>query len=338
MGLLYDIRFIMEKEKLLTYIEEIIGKQLILVAMNNEVLNKMPFLFRNNYDFYNTELYGKKIVLILLKEEILNVGQFIKQVEIIQQMLKEPIALVTENISSVIRKRFIDNKISFIVPGKQLYLAPMLIHLQNNYTNVKTTVLLPSAQVLILYHILHRNDLLENYSFKELAEKFRYTQMGITKAVRNLEDLELIDVEGSKEKKILFKDDIPVLWKIAESYLVNPVLKIVYTNRKPENLLKTGYVALEEYTDMNPGNQTGFAIEKNEFYLWEKREELRNIINDEDGAYFLEVWKYNPILLANGVSKKNNVDPLSLYLIMKDKYKDERTEMALDQIIKNYIW
>jgi hypothetical protein len=31
------------------------------------------------------------------------------------------------------------------------------------------------------------------------------------------------------------------------------------------------------------------------------------------------------------------VDPLSLYLSVKDS-RDERIEMALDQILKKYIW
>lgn len=61
-------------------------------------------------------------------------------------------------------------------------------------------------------------------------------------------------------------------------------------------------------------------------------------LNKEDGTYFIQVWKYAPLLLSEGITKKNNVDPLSLYLSMKDNFIDERTEMALEQIINKYIW
>ena len=88
---------------------------------------------------------------------------------------------------------------------------------------------------------------------------------------------------------------------------------------------------------MNPGNKEHYAIEKNQFYELEKNNKLFNL-NEENGFYALEVWKYNPKLLADGISKKDNVDPLSLYLSLKDKFTDERIDMALDQIIEKYIW
>jgi hypothetical protein len=37
------------------------------------------------------------------------------------------------------------------------------------------------------------------------------------------------------------------------------------------------------------------------------------------------------------MSQEANVDPLSLYLSLKDN-PDERIEMALEQIINKYIW
>jgi DNA-binding MarR family transcriptional regulator len=327
----------MLQKELIEYIDEVIGQKLLLKELNKEVLKQLPFVFKNNYKFYITQLYGQKVILMLVKDEILNITQLTKQIDTIQGITEEPIAVVAENISFSIRKRLLENKISFIIPGKQLFLAPLLIHFQNFSNYKKTETLLPSAQVLILYHILHREDNLSQYSFRGLSEKFRYTQMGITKAVKNLEDLEFINVEGNKEKRIVFIDDIPELWRKAENYLVNPVFRVEYTDEKPVNFLGAGYTALEEYTDMNPGNQYGCAVERNEFYKLKKNKEFVNL-NKEDGTYLIQVWKYNPLLLSEGVTGKNNVDPLSLYLSIKDGFTDERTEMALEQIINKYIW
>ena len=61
-------------------------------------------------------------------------------------------------------------------------------------------------------------------------------------------------------------------------------------------------------------------------------------LNDQEGKYALEVWKYNPItLLDNCLNDKKVVDPISLYLSLKDN-RDERIEIALDQILENLIW
>lgn len=328
-------------EKLKEYIYELLGQEIELNKLPEDILNKLPFLFRNNYEFYTTKLYNHELIfLILNKEDTFNAQQLRKQLEIIQNTLNKPVVVITEDITAVNRKRLIDQKISFIAPGKQMFLTKLLIDIQSfNQDRVfkEKFKLLPSAQVFVLYHILHREDDLNQYTFKELAEKFQYTQMGITKAVNNLKDLDLIEVIGTKEKSIVFEKDIPKLWKQAEDLFVNPVFKTVYTDKKPENLLHSNTIALEEYTDMNPGIQEYFAIARNRFYELEKANQFFNL-NEENGNYVLEVWKYNPELIAKNITQKNNVDPLSLYLSLKDGFIDERTDMALDQIIKKYIW
>jgi hypothetical protein len=161
--------------------------------------------------------------------------------------------------------------------------------------------------------------------------------MGITKAIENLKRLAIVKVEGTKEKNIIFEKDIEKLWKDSEGLCINPVMKTVYVDDKPQGLFKSNTTALEEYTDMNPSSIEYFAIEKKQFYELRKNNLLVNL-NSENGSYALEVWKYNPELLTKGITKKNNVDPLSLYLSLKDGFIDERTDMALDQIIEKYIW
>jgi hypothetical protein len=328
-------------EKLKEYIHQMLGEQLILKELPKENLNKLPFLFKNNYGFYTTELFNRELILLELnKEEVLNAAQLRKQLLAIQKIIDKRIVVVTEDITAINRKRLIDQKISFIVPGKQMYLTELLIDIQDfNKAKEfqKEFLLLPSAQLILLYHILHRQDDLSRYTFKELAEKFQYTQMGITKAIENLKRLAIVEVIGTKEKNIVFEKNIQKLWKQVEIQLVNPVMKRVYVDEKPNGLLKSNTSALEEYSDMNPSKLEYFAIEKNKFYELEKTNQLVNL-NNENGNYALEVWKYNPELIAKGITTKNNVDPLSLYLSLKEGFGDERTDMALDQIIKKHIW
>lgn len=328
-------------EKLKDYIQQILGVQLEIKELQNEQLNKLPFIFKSNFKFYSTTLSNHELILLELnKEDTLNASQLRKQVVEIQKKLEKRIIIVTDTISALNRKRLIEHKISFIIPGKQMYLTELLIDIQDYEKEKefkKSFLLLPSAQLILLYQILHKDDNLSQYTFKELAEKLQYTQMGITKAIENLRRLAIVKVEGTKEKNIIFEKDLQKLWGDSERLLINPVMKTVYVDEKPKGFLKSNTTALEEYTDMNPSALEYFAIEKKQFYELEKNNKLVNL-NNENGNFALEVWKYNPELITKGITKKNNVDPLSLYLSLKDRFIDERTDMALDQIIEKYIW
>lgn len=329
-------------EKLKEYIHQILGKDLEIKELSKELTNKLPFLFKNNFNFYVTHLNNHELILIQLKkEDTFNATQLRQQVIAIQKVLDKKIIIVTEDITAINRKRLIDQRISFIVPGKQMFLAELLIDIQDFNKDKefqKEFLLLPSAQLILLYQILHKEDNLSQYTFKELAEKFQYTQMGITKAIENLKRLAIVEVIGTKEKNIVFETDIPKLWKSIEKHLINPVLKTVYVDEKLTiKMYNSNATALEEYSDMNPSKLEYFAIEKNKFYELEKTNQLVNL-NNESGNYALEVWKYNPELITKGITKKNNVDPLSLYISLKEGFIDERTDMALDQIIEKYVW
>jgi hypothetical protein len=254
------------------------------------------------------------------------------------------IVLLTEDLTSIYRKRLIEKGINFIVPGKQLFLPDFLIDLregnQNQRRTQKTEKLLPSAQFILLYHILYRNEKrnLEKDSFTQLAIKFRYTKMAITKAVDNLVYNGLCTVEGTKEKYIRFVGERSELWNSGLPLFVNPVFRKVYVDEKPDGifLFRSNESALHEYSDVNPSRQTHYAIERSKFYDLQKTGKLKNP-NEHEGAVCLELWKYNPEMLANGITAEDNVDPLSLYLSLRDN-RDERVEDALEMIITQYIW
>jgi hypothetical protein len=56
--------------------------------------------------------------------------------------------------------------------------------------------------------------------------------------------------------------------------------------------------------------------------------------NPSEGKYALEVWKYRPLTVNE---KPDVVDPLSLFLSMRNR-ADERIEIALDQLLKDWVW
>ena len=61
---------------------------------------------------------------------------------------------------------------------------------------------------------------------------------------------------------------------------------------------------------------------------------LRNVETRPRAAapVLLQLWIYSPALFGN-----NTVDPLSLYLSLKDD-PDERVQIALDELMKGIKW
>jgi hypothetical protein len=164
--------------------------------------------------------------------------------------------------------------------------------------------------------------------------------MGISKAVEELIQHGLcVPIEHGKDKMISFNADRRELWFQVEPLLSNPILKVVYVDQLPDVIshIQSNYSALSEYSDMNPNRQRSVVIDKTIFYGLEKSGKLDNV-NDREGEYRIEVWKYNPTLFTELLTTDDfTVDPISLYLSMKEDNHDERTDTALEHLL-NYIW
>lgn len=332
----------------LRFIEETLGVHPVATPIVKSNLDRLPMYIRETYKLYRTDLFNTEIIFAELKsEDEISIRQTEKQVQQIKNLLNLKVVVVLENVQAYNRKRMIEKGINFIVPGKQLFMPDLLIDLRESYVHPKvkqkSVTLLPSAQFILIYHILHRYKQwkLEEHPFKEIAKKIGYTSMAITNAIENLKYHDLINVEGEKEKFIRFRYERNKLWNMAieQNLLVNPVLKTVFVDEKPNDLflLRSNASALPEYTNLNPSRQEYFAVEKIVFYGLQKSNELVNP-NEYEGKYALEVWKYNPLTLVDELpNDRTVVDPLSLYLCVRDS-RDERIEMALEQILEKYIW
>lgn len=330
---------------LIQYIKETIGIDFQMKSIPKDIRGKLPLYITERFDLHEIVLFNQVFILADSQEKRnISILQTEKQLLLVKNTLNKKVILCLEELSAINRKKLIEKGINFIVPGKQLFLPDIWMDLRETFNASKTKKenqkLLPSAQMIVLWHILHRNETIEEYSFKQLSQKFNYTQMAITKAVDDLKFHELVAVEGRKEKFIHFLSDRKNLWQKLEQeqLLTSPVLKKIFTDEKPDvEMLPCSESALPEYTDMNPGNQICYAIDKNIFQKIEKKKPLLNA-NPYEGRYCMEVWKYNPVILADGLEYASKVvDPLSLYLSLKNS-SDERIKMALDQIIEKTIW
>jgi len=331
----------------LQYVSDTLGIQLIVKLLSKSELGALPVFIQSIYTLYNTSLFNREIVLAEMISEDFSIHQTEKQLQLIKKQLNKKVILVLDQVQAYIRKRLIEKGINFVVPGKQLYLPELLVDLREGFVHPNKTPkhesLLPSAQILLIYHLLHKQRAwgLEELTFKEIAKKLTYSPMAISKAIDNLKIHALVDVWGEKTKCIQFKHNGNALWNIVNSrhLLVNPVIKTVYGDALPKDLhlLKSNLSALSQYSDINEGDQTHYAIEKSVFYDLIKRKILIHL-NEFEGSIALEIWKYDPAKITRYTNyDRNIVDPLSLYLSLKS-VNDERIQLALYQLINNIVW
>jgi hypothetical protein len=330
------------------YIKEVLDEIIVVNRLPEYEVSKLPMYVTQLYKIYTTRLLDTELVLVqLVNADNLSIAQTEKQIRNLNKLFNKTVVLILDHLVSYNRSRLIKKKVNFIVPGKQLFLPKMLIDLKEGDA-IKSSLkekqnLIPSAQVMVLYQILGLSKFwdIEEKSFKEIAIKLNYSPMAISKAVGNLQTLDLVTIAGEKEKYIQFNYDKVKLWeKIEENDFWNyPVFKRVYIDELPMGV-KTwdcNTSALSEYSDMNQSRQNYVALGRREYNKLNKQNLFINA-NPTEGNYCLEVWKYNPgILTHTAIITELIVDPLSLYLTLKNT-PDERIEMALEQIKKKFIY
>lgn len=318
-------------EELEIYLKDTLGEHVVVRKLMETDMRNIPMFIAYDYSFYKTKLFERDIILMSTPEESRSTtSQYKKHVEIAEKAFGCLVVLVIPKIKSDNRLRLIEKKVNFIVPGTQLYLPDMLIDLREvASTRIrKGEFIKPSTQVLLLYHLLIEK--LENLNFKSIAEKLSYSSVSVTYAVNELLAHGICSIEGKKNKHIVFDKTKRELWDMVEPLMTSPVLKTVYTDEDLplDRFCISGIKALSHFTDIAPERQDYYAISNQEYPSLNLKHS-----NETEGKYGIEVWKYNPLLLA----KDNYVDPLSLYLIFR-KDTDVRVESELEKLIETALW
>ena len=317
------------------YLQEILGINVQIRQVTPKRAGELPLFIRQIYDFYSMTLFGRKILLLKKHSDAtISVAQMQKHTQLAEETFDLPAVLVLPFLESYNRKRLIQKRVAFIVPGKQLFIPQLFIDLREFglAAPIKKEKLSPAAQCLLLYHLLKED--IRKYSLKEIAVRLNYTQATVTRAVQILVDKKLAEKSTSnKEARIKFVKEGRNLWLKALPLLQNPVKKVYFLERLPrfKFVYRASFSALADYTDLAEDNKKYFALSQGDFDML-KRERKIKIVNSEEAPIHLQVWKYSPALLSKG----KNVDPLSLYLSLKD-VEEERVQKMLSALVKQ-VW
>jgi DNA-binding MarR family transcriptional regulator len=261
-----------------------------------------------------------------------------KHIDQVQAKRKQPVVYVRERITAYNRKRLVEQKIPFLVPGNQMYLPMLGIDFREHFRKPRPdkTGLRPSSQAVLIYALVQDA---KNLGPTALATKLGYSAMAMSRALDELEAARLGESSATgrgHDRWLHFQESKREMWKKAQPLLRNPVKSrhtIHMTRDKNLPGPQAGLSALAHYSMLaEPGNIT-IALSREDWKSLRQKDAAKPAMPDEPGAMTVEVWGYAPALFAGD----GWVDRLSLYLSLRDT-KDERVQATLDQMIKEVAW
>ena len=295
----------------------------------------IPFIIKKSFEISIIEIENLECLVLSINED--EIKSIKKHLAIFKESLSQPIIINVNNISVSTRKYLIENGISF-VSQDAVYLPQFLIYFENlsNKPKLKKKKLSKLAQTILISELLqnqNNTDFDSKISLSDSAKKFNVTNMSTSRALKELYEFGYLVLEKEVRKKIYkLKQNISLHDLI--STLKNPIVDVIYIQKEDlkyiHSKILSSYSALSHYTNISSSSFT-YAVEKDFFskYL-NKNNQIRTYEKQYDNDLIeIELWTYSPDLI-----QKNVVDPISLYLLLKDNtnIEDTRLNDAIEEL------
>jgi hypothetical protein len=297
----------------------------------------LPHFMLDEYDFYRTNIRHKQYVLLIPRtDKEISPATAKKHIDIVKERLHEEVVFICPLVSSYNRRRLIEYKVPFVVPGNQMYLPDLMIDLREHFLSERKTKnqFSPSTQAAVL-HMLYRFRA-QPFIPSQLAKKLGYSNMAMTRSFNEIEAAGLgrIDIEG-RQRLLRIPIDRRQFWEKALAYLKTPVLKIAWLRVMPDPLrqVKAGQTALSYYSMLAQPKHGTFAVEKKGWDFYRSQHDIEELKFEEDADFQLQIWSYPPGLFA----EEGIADKFSLYLSLNEN-PDERIQAALEAMMETIAW
>ena len=290
----------------------------------------VPYFLVDTYYLHKVTLDGTACIFAEPKGETPTIKTIAKNFERLRNAADMPVVLKMNGLSGERRKAMIEARIPFVAAG-QIYLPFMGVILQERLYNEPKTreKLMPSAQLLFFAYLYQDNNKMHT---SHMAEKLGISAMQITRAVRQLNRLNMFDVSKEGVQLVINgKANHSALFEWATPYLLDPVREILYVpqNDRIKTLPYSGLNVLSELSMLSAPQ-----LETRAFYSRTDKINGESNLTDREKQIRVEVWKYPPALLS---AQKKTADPLSVIVSLKDERNDERVDQAIEEIFKK-MW
>lgn len=323
----------------LNYLADNIGFVTDLGQVDN---SKMPFYLKSEFEFHRIDFLGKRLILAeLLIDSELTIDRLKNRRSKLNQFINtdETIVFVFDDITSYLRKRLIEEKISFVILGKAIFILELgtvfserTVSKYTRQVNLKKDQMKPVTQALLLY-LLRTQDF--SSSMADIAHILSVSRMSVFRAFNELNGFSfIISTDESEKESYKLNGKRSEVWKMAMPFMINPVIKTVYMD--PDNidedqishLILSGESALSRYSMLSEPSNEVFGIHKTVFKDNFKEVTLSPI--RERNSLIVQVFSH--VLF----SKDECLDELSTALVLMDEV-DERVRGEVDGMLNNYF-
>lgn len=322
---------------LVYYLEKLTGQDLVLAPVAS---SKLPLFLRERFTLRRVDIFGRSFLLALdsYGEENPSATAYANLAELLASHLGEAVVLILPAISSHIRQGLLKLGRPFIVPGSQTFLPLAIIDLKERHPTARQHVakrLSPAAQCVLLYHL--ERETVHTWPLQKVAETIGYSPNMLVKVKHELEDAGLCQSERVGRTVTLgfcFQDR--ELWDHALPWLASPVRTIhwVHWATPPPSALPAGMSALSRLSLISDDRVPVYALDHKTHRAAIEKGTYRICADRDEANARLEVWNYSPSLLT---ARLDSVDPLSLYLSLKDD-PNERVQEQLETLIQRFPW
>lgn len=300
----------------------------------------LPFFLQDGYGYCHAELFGLKVLLMVdNRDEELSPATVRKHTDQVRDKWEGEVIYVRDRVTAYNRKRLIEHKVPFIVPGNQLYLPMLAIDLREHFRQQRKTTqkFSPATQALVLFWIYNSSEAKTRNTPTEQAKILGYSKMTMTRAFKEV-DAALDSVLAPEERNNDGKYSLTgqELWQTLQPFWRSPVKQRYYllkTGFDQALGLRAGLTAMASYSMLAEPSHEVFAVSQNEWKVFGQKHKVVVLDRPDPQTVEIEVWGYPPNLFG----QNNLVDRLSLHLSLRET-NDERIESALEELLAGMKW
>jgi DNA-binding MarR family transcriptional regulator len=301
---------------------------------------KLPYFLQDTFEVRELKLLDRQVLLAIDKRPgkpgLANVrGQMAK----LRQLAGMPVVYVTRTLASYERKRLIEQKVPFLVPGNQLYLPNLGIDLREYFRRppaAPDSALSPATQAMLIT-VLLRQPWRAEWQPAEVMSDLGYTAMTLSRAVKELTAAGIATLRAEGRARWLHTERTAEhTWERAKPLLRSPIKRRFWARPivkwTPPHVKLAGLSALARHSMLSEPQWPIYAVSPAQ---WKTATQagIEALPEPLPGACEWELWHYNPALIPNS----ETVDPLSLTLSLQDN-TDERVQLALDELKGRFPW
>lgn len=311
------------------FIEKILHQKIELVPF--DCTDSFPLVLRTNYDCFTMKIEGQECILAVLNGEI-NLSTLRKQYKRISQITGKYCVLYFKKLNYYSRDKMLEEGIPFIWEERQVYMPFLGLLLQKN----ETRDLKPCTRISFLTQKLLLTAIYDEWddvSVTKAAERLSVSKMSVTRVFDEIESLDIPVLKRSgRSRRYARIGNKKEIWEIIEVFLRSPLLREYHLeNEFPEKLMKSGISALAEMSMLGDNSYPVYGITK--YDVRKKRIEREQEVprGELPGCIIQELGYCIPF------KDGEVIDPLTVYLLLK-KEEDPRVEIALEEMLEEYVW